>query len=345
MAERHKPGVDAASLVARSAYWHLKDIKPAAQEVPIMYPGKVESTLIITMLDLLGVPPSDIEQRRDFFRACTAFNLQWRAIDEVLDEKLPRTDIRVAEEDLLSTPVWHKYAGKMVTGQEGVQIALEAMAQMIPAVDLRSRHRRGRVEELLETYTKIVADNANNSNYHQGPTLPYDVVLRSRDEVTGGVARVGTEFMTVLLDIPEDQRAIEFFGGLNTVMQFGDDLIDLRKDWLGHNRAREENPELPLRPDENILRTLLLEYPDEMRAVESILGDSSRHIALWVPEVAPNAFDLFRERFQRELDKLPFHPRAEKLKGIVSLTFHKVLPAIPEPGFGKGQWFYQWARY
>lgn len=56
---------DAASLLGRSAFYHLMDIKPAA--APDLYAGKVESTLLIAILDNLGVSPHDIELRRSFF--------------------------------------------------------------------------------------------------------------------------------------------------------------------------------------------------------------------------------------------------------------------------------------
>lgn len=328
---------DSASLVARSGYNHLQYIKPSAELKPTLYAGKVESAVITMLLDIYGVTPEDIFNKTSTFRSCSAFNLQWRAYDEVLDEEKFTTD-PVTEQDLDKTPVYHKYAGKTITGEEGLQIALESISEAIPKSDPNYKQRKDRAEGLLTAYRNKVVTTANNPLYHRDGVLPYELALQTKDEVTGSLGEVGAGICSLLLDIDEP-TTVELFKRASVAMQFGDDYLDWRKDWIDY-RGRKVTSVKPIRPIENLLVSTLDEYPTEKSDCENYLDDKTRRSALWIKELAPNTLDLFRNRFQVELDRLPPHRYTDTLKGIISLTFYKLLPVAPESG-----WFFKWAKY
>jgi len=170
---------DSASLVARSGYNHLQYIKPGAEIKPTLYAGKVESAVITLLLDIYGITPKDIHNKTPTFRSCSAFNLQWRAYDEVLDEEKFTTDL-VTEQDLDKTPVYHKYAGKTVTGEEGLQIALESISEAIPKSDPNYKQRKDKAEGLLTSYRNRVLTTANNTLYHRDGVLTLRVSITNK---------------------------------------------------------------------------------------------------------------------------------------------------------------------
>lgn len=328
---------DAASLVARSSYNHLAYIKPAAEKKPWLYAGKVESTVITMMMDMFGVTPRDIVSRSATFRACSGFNLMWRAFDEVVDEEMPTTD-RVTDGDLLNTSVTHKYVPRKVTGGEGIKIALDSMYEAIPGRDKDSVRRRDRIEGLLDSYRVAVRDAANNPDYQMGEVLPYARALGTKTDVTGQLGRVGAGLCCVLLDL-DDQDAVEMFAQASVAMQSGDDYLDWRKD-IVDRQNKQAGTQKHIRPVENLLVATMEEHHEEKVLCEAILRDKSRRSALWLKELAPKTLDDFQQRFQNQMDRLPPHPYRDTLKAIVSLTFYKLLPLAPESG-----WFYRWAKY
>ena len=331
--------VNASSLVVRSARDHLLYVRPAAAVEPSMYAGKVETTVLTMIGDLYNVSATDIVNKRAFFRACTGFNEQWRMNDEVLDEVRYTTD-PVTVVDLQEIPVNHKYAGRMGTGRNGMDIALQSTLQLIPGRDPESRSRRDRIEGLLYQYTEKVVETANNPQYHQGDILSYPIALQAKQDITGHLGETGAELYATLLGLPEDQRAIEFFGQLSTAMQFGDDYLDWRKDWRDFSTRKAEVAE-QLRSGENLLLATLEENSDEKDACAEVLFDTKKRAAVWFERLAPDVADLFRHRFQTQLDQLPAHPRGESLKQIASLTFNNLLYRAPE----SPNWFARWAKY
>ncbi|MBI3397290.1 hypothetical protein HY045_02335 [Candidatus Woesebacteria bacterium] len=329
---------DAVSLLVRSGYNHLRYIKPAAErQSPTLYAGKVESTVITLLLDQFRVTPADIREKSAIFRACSAFNLQWRAYDEVVDEARNTID-PITEDELDHTPVYHKYAGRGVTGQEGLTITLESMYQAISGKDAESRRKRDKIEGLLVTYRQRVAETANNPKYQSGDVLPYQLALGTKNDVTGLLGEVGAGMFSVFLDI-NDADGVEMFRQASVAMQFGDDYLDWRKDWKDHSEKKRQSAK-PVRPNENLLAATLEENQLEKALCETCLTDTTRSSALWVKELAPNTLDLFKHRFQTELDRFPPHPYRDTLKGIISLTFYQLLPKAPESG-----WFFRWAKY
>ena len=332
-----KEGVDAASLLFRSGYNHVQYIKPSANLEPILYAGKVESTVITLLLDTFGITPKDIVNKTATFRSCTAFNLQWRAYDEVLDEERFTTD-PVTEADLENIPVYHKYAKRTVTGEEGMQIALDSIFKAIPQSAPNFKQRMDRAEGLLAAYRSRVAVTANNPLYHKGDILTYPLALQSKDDVTGYLGEIGAGLCSLLLDV-DDLETVELFKRASVAMQFGDDLLDWRKD-LNDYKQRKDTSTKPIRPVENLLVSTLAENTTEKTDCEAHLTDARQRSVLWLKELAPNTLELFKSRFQNELDRLPPHRYTETLKGIISLTFYKLLPLAPESG-----WFFKWAKY
>lgn len=329
----------AISLVVRAAENHIKYIKPSAVRVePKLYAGKVESTTITLLTDIFGVKVQDIPNRFHSCRACSAFNQQWRAHDEVLDEMRPTLEAPVTETELDVTPVFHKYAGRNVTGEESRQIAITSLREAIPGNDSSSRKRREKFEELLLAYRKRVADTANNPLYHQGEILTYPLALKSKEDVTGFLGTVGASLCAILLN-RDDQPTIDFFRAASVVMQFGDDLLDWRKDLLDHEKIKKETGK-KVRPIENLLVATLAENATEMADCRECLTNSSKRSVLWLKDLAPKTLEKFNLRFQEELDRLPSHKYADTAKAIISLTFNKLLPLAPESG-----WFFRWAKY
>ena len=328
----NKEASDAISLVTRAAYNHMKFIKPSAErQKPRLYAGKVESTTITLLTDILGVEVKDIPNRFPSCRAGSAFNQQWRAYDEVLDEKHPSLETHVTETELDTTPVFHKYAGRNVTGQESREIAVASLQEAIPGKDQASRIRRERSEELLLAYRKRIEDTANNPLYQTGEILTYPLALKSKEDVTGFLGTVGASLFSILLD-RNDQSTVDFFRAASVVMQFGDDLLDWRKDLLDHKKSN--------RPMENLLVATLAENATEMADCRQCLTDKSKRSVPWLKDLAPKTFESFNDRFRIELDKLPPHEYAQTAKAIISLTFYKLLPLAPESG-----WFFRWAKY
>lgn len=335
----------ATSLVLRSGWNHIRYIKPAAAIEPSMYPGKVESTVMTMLLDILGAEPKNIINKTAALRFCSAFNLIWRTYDEVLDEERCTTETVVTGRDLENIAVCHKYAGKIVTGAEGVQIALDSLYEAIPGNDPQSRMRRDRIEGLLASYRERLLDTVNDPKYHEGEVLPFRLANESKTAITGFLGEAGAGMCALLLDLPDDSSAIELFRGASVAMQFGDDFLDWKKDWDNHNKRRLTTDKR-LRPIENLLLSTLEENQGEKVSCESCVNDETRRGALWIKELAPNTLDLFQHRFQSELDRLPPHPHRETVKGIISLTFYKLLPHAPGPeDKGFSGWFYRWAKY
>lgn len=330
--------IDSASLVARSAYNHQRYIKPSSHREPAIYAGKVESAVLTLLLDIYGVKPQDIPYREATFRFCSAFNLQWRAYDEVLDEKKFTLET-VTEEDLDTIPIPHKYMRREITGSEGLQIALISAREAIPGNDPLSKQRRECIEELLLAYRRRVTEVANNPLYHTENVLSFPLALRCKEDITGFLGEVGVRMYGFLLGLDKDTSTIELFRQGGIVMQFGDDYLDWRKDWHDH-QARKAITREPIRPIENLLVATLEENPTEKANCEEKLTDDHKRSSLWLDELAPNTLDLFRSRFYSELDKLPIHPYSDKLRGIIDFTFSKVLPWVPESGR-----FFQWAKY
>jgi len=176
--------VNSASLLTRSAWNHARYARPSAAAEPTLYAGKVETTTITLILDAFAVSASDIQNPKAFFRSLNGFNQQWRAYDDVLDEVKYTTD-PVSEEDIDTIPVWHKYAGRNVTGVEGREIALDSMLALIPGQDSASRQRRDRFEGLLFDYRQRVVSTANTPEFNQADMLPYPVALASKEYLTG----------------------------------------------------------------------------------------------------------------------------------------------------------------
>ncbi len=335
----NKEASDAISLVTRAAYNHIKFIKPSAeQRKPRLYAGKVESTTITLLTDILGVEVKDIPNRFPSCRAGSAFNQQWRAYDEVLDEEHPSLETQVTETELDTTPVFHKYAGRNVTGQESREIATASLREAIPGDDRSSRIRRERSEELLLAYRKRIAETANNPLYQTGEILPYQLALKSKEDVTGFLGTVGASLFSILLD-RDDQSTVDFFRAASVVMQFGDDLLDWRKDLLDYEKSKKKIGK-SVRPIENLLVATLAENATEMADCRQCLTDKNKRSVLWLGDLAPKTFENFKARFQVELDKLPPHEYAQTAKAIISLTFYKLLPLAPESG-----WFFRWAKY
>lgn len=340
MSRERNAGHDAASLVARAGYWHLRDIKPAS---PDMYVGKVESTVLMMLFDIYGISPADIKDqgvRQGFMRASTAYNLQWRANDEVLDELRYTTGDRVTADELNSTSVWHKYAGQMVTGQQGIDAALASMKRVLPGNDRGSMARKEMLQRLLYAYTERVADTANNPAYGTGEILPYPTALQCKDDITGHLGWTGAMFYALLLNMNPDDRTLHFFAGLSTAMQFGDDLMDWRKDWKDRLARQAQTPD-HVRPIENLVLATLVENRGEMDRCATLFDDPRQSVTLF-KEHAPNSYALVRQRFQILMDKLPTLKNGtdERIKRIVEFTFDEMLPRAPETG-----WFARWAKY
>lgn len=333
-----KEARDIAFLTARSTWNHTREIKPAALREPSMYAGKVESTIITLFMDTFGVTPKDIPSRDAFFRSLTAFNLQWRAYDEVLDEEKYTTD-PITEQELADTPVAHPYMDRRITGAEGFNIALGNIMQVIPGNDKASRSRRSSLEELMYRYRETVADTANNPKYHTGDVLPYDTAVQSKKDITAYLGESAATMYALLLDREGDHTVREIFGRTAMAMQFGDDYLDWRKDWRSHNE-RANRTGAGVRPSENLLQAVLADHPDEYALCEQVLTDPSMRSALFLKELAPRTLDDFRGKFQDQIDRFPPHPKSDMIKGILSATFYKILPRAPESG-----WFVRWAKY
>ena len=332
--------VEAASLVLRSGYTHIRYLRPDARRHD-MYAGKDISAATTAMFDLIGVNPARRVNMGHFSSAINGFNHQWRAYDEVVDEEgaVIHPDQPITPEQLDNTPVYHKYLGRNITGKEGMKVSLEAMQKIIPNNTPDARKRRDKYEGLLYTYRGAVVTMANNPAYQTGDTLPYPTALQSKEDITGVLGSIGVALCTLLLNLPDDPHTQDVYGRLNVSMQFGDDAFDWRKDRLGH-RARKATTPLQIRPDENLYNATALEYPEEYAASEQILQDKAVKSIQGAKEVTPKTFDAFRSRFYTQLDAVPDHPRGNTLKRIYALTFDKLLPLLPESGP-----FFRWAKY
>ena len=332
--------LDAASLVLRSGYTHMRYLRPDARRHN-MYAGKDISAASTAMFDLIGVNPARHVHMGHFSSALNGFNHQWRAYDEVVDEKdaVINPDQPITPEHLDNTPVYHKYLRRDITGKEGMEVSLDAMQKIIPNNTPDARKRRDLYEMHLYTYRDAVVTMANNPAYQTADTLPYPTALQSKEDITGVLGRIGVALCTLLLNLPDDPRIQDIYGKLNVAMQFGDDAFDWRKDRLGH-RARKVTTQAQIRPDENLYNATALEYPDEYAAAEQILQDKAVKSIQGAKEVTPKTFDAFRNRFYTQLDAVPDHPRGNNLKRIYALTFDKLLPRLPESGL-----LFRWGKY
>lgn len=335
---RERAGINSASLLSRSAWNHARYAKPSAAVEPTLYAGKVETTTVTLILDAFAVSASDIQNPRAFFRSLNGFNQQWRAYDEVLDEVKYTTD-PVTEEELDAIPVWHKYAGRNVTGVEGREIALASMFELIPGQDFASRQRRDRFEGLLFDYRGRVVSTANTPEFNHGEILSYPTALASKEYLTGFLGEVTAQAAAILLDIPNADATVELAGHFGVLLQFGDDYFDWRKDW-NDQRKRRLTSGSTVRPGENLFNATLEENSGEKAACEVIIFDNSKRTAVWAKEFAPNTLDLFRQRFQVVADATPEHPKRENIKDIVEFAFYKCMPKAPE--FGPVA---RWAKY
>ncbi|MBI5127724.1 hypothetical protein HZA76_04695 [Candidatus Roizmanbacteria bacterium] len=313
------------SLIGRSAKLHLKRFLPASKnsEKPI-YAGKMESLISVMALDVGGVREKDIKEKKELFRYISAFNLMWRAYDEVIEKQ----GGHVTEDQLDTTPVSHKYMGREVTGQEAKEIALESLSKLIPGEDRSSVRKREEIIKLLLLYRQQIVEVANNPKYNNFDILPLDLCLDIKRETTGVLGEIGIEIIFKILGI-DDEVGIRLFGQMNTAMQWGDDMADWKKDWNEHEQLKKKGN--LVRPLENLFLSTLEEFPMEKEALIPHLVDPINSILL-IQKFAPQTLEQSLKIFEAELEALPAHRCRDKIKGFCRLTFYKGLPNAPETG-------------
>lgn len=323
--------------VMRSAFNHLALIKPASRNEPQLYAGKIESSVLTMLLDLYNQSALKIPNHTHFFRFCSAFNQQWRAYDEVLDEARNTTDY-LSIEALDLTPIRHPYLNRIVTGRESMSLALEETKRFLGQNDPISRIRAKQIEMELVNFRQSVWEVANNPSFHKKGILPYSLAYDIKMKTTGLLAEVGARMCGILLGI-EDPAAVELFLRASAAMQYGDDLLDSRKDLLKYLKQLNQ-PSQNLRPVENLVLTALAENRDEFTRFEHlVLTSHDNRGPVLLKKAAPDTYDLVRSWVNNELDAFPLHPRAGYVRSIIEFSYDYALPAFPQSGK-----FYNWAK-
>jgi hypothetical protein len=267
--------IDGASLLVRAADTHIRYFAPAAESMtPPQYAGKTETACAVMALEVLDVSVGDMPDPQEFARFVAGLNLLIRANDEVVDEVAPYADETVTPEQLNTTPVFHKFAGpegRLVTGSEGMQVAMDATAKLIPGNSLGSIKRRTAIEAMLTACTQAAADTANNPEYSKGDVLPFPVAEQVKYETNGFLGETCIELVATLLDIPGTDKERELYRQIGVALQFGDDLFDWRRDWSKH-RAKAEEADRPVRAQQNMFNATLLEFPDRPKPTQHRVG-------------------------------------------------------------------------
>jgi len=296
----------------------------------------------VLAMDILGVTPGDAADPEEFARFVAGLNLLIRANDEVIDEIAPYSDAPVTADQLNETPVFHKLAqpgGRLVTGAEGMRIAMEATDRLIPGSSPGAISRRNEVQGLLAACTIVAADTANNPAYHGGMILPFPTAERIKYETNGFLGEVCIAVVAALLKVPETAKDRELYRQIGVALQFGDDLFDWRRDWLKY-RAKSAESDRPVRPQQNLFNATLLENDSELAACEAVLTDTGRRSAVLAGEVAVLSYAEFQSRFRDVLARYPAgHRYTEKARRITDFLISTVVPRAPETGR-----FFEWAK-
>lgn len=317
----------------KSGEIHHRFFKPTAKKMePQGYAGKMESTLINMLCDTFNFSLDDLQRLPpEVFKGIIVFNALWRTYDEVVDVKLNSTD-RITEETLDNTPIYHKHLGRNIVGSEGLAALSECINVIIPGEDEAPRKKRENIMELIYSLRRRWVETANNKKYQEGDILSYEKALDSKRGLTGFLGEISAKLFVSLLNIEENMQntaGIKLIEQADIVMQFGDDLIDWKKDWLEHIKEKEKGGNV--RPIENLFLATLEENPKEKEALKKHLKDRRKTIKL-VKKYAPETYILFTKRFEEQVDLLPDHPHRSNLKRFMIFSLKSILPVLPESG-------------
>lgn len=327
--------LDSSALFIRSAKNHLRYFTPAAQLSPELYCGKVESSILTLLLDIYGQKVSDLADINSFSRFCSAFNQQWRAYDEVIDEEKADA-LSMTAEDLDNTPVIHPLLNTTITGGESMQLALNYAEDYLRADHRNTADTRSEVEQTILDFRQTVVEVMNDSRFRMHGILPFTLAYEMKLRTTGILSKTGAELYALLLGRSDTNGKELFFHG-SMAMQIGDDLLDWRRDWLKYQKKSPNHPNL--RPIENLVVSTVSEDCEEF---SELSGALERNVPAYklLKTIGPNSLKTVSDRFSAELAMSPKHPYADRMIGVVNFTFKHILPRIPESGR-----FVKWAKY
>lgn len=310
--------IDSLSIATQSAYYYLRYFKPLAKKNPPLHIGKVEAVAMTSAFNTMGIKESHFKQKNfpEIMTAFIAFTDICKIYDQVVDDWQDNAG-KIDESTLDNTPIRYKYFDREVTGKEILDIIEVSIDKAFPGDDPRS----GKIKELVLSYRKRVADNANDPKYFGNENvLDYDLALSSKIEVSQFLGEVAAKIFSTAFNI-EDPVGVQLYGRICLAVQFGDDLID----WAIDNQRYTGKPK------ENLFLATLKEFPDEEKECEKYQYDDMSSAEI-IHTYAPKTLVEYKRRISLILENLPNHRYTAHSRNTVEFALNILEPRFKNKG-------------
>lgn len=322
--EQLKVYTDTFDLIAQSRTQHQKYKKIASSTLdPILSWHRTDS-VIFTLMEKLGqVNLIDNPNLKNIIQVYAAFNLIWNSADFLLDNTfLHRTNISPGE--LKTAPInrnSHTYTIKDVQ-----KLLIEGIRNIKPEVP----NFRLNIYKDIGRFRLNAIHSINRFPKADTPILDFQKAIQQKRDTTGLLAETAIKLYCQIADIEKPQQELITQLGLlaGLGMQFGDDIIDWRKDYFSYiNQIRENRLAQPI---DNLLLATISENKLE---IHKILRQSFLYLplppALIIRMFAPETFKTFSQRFNTLINSFPQTDYTQYLQNIFRFAFYRLTMVLP----------------
>lgn len=312
-------------LLAKSFINHRRFKKVAASNHEPAISWHSSDSVIFTLMEKLGnVNVRCNSNLQNIIKVYSAFNLIWNSADFLLDN-IFKTSPNISPGTLKTTPIEHK------SGTYTIKDAQKMFIEGLHILKPDDRNFRLNLYKDIGLFRLNTLKSINCINSTGESILDYRNAYQIKEATTGSLAETATKVYCQILGIDEyhQESLIELGRWAGLSMQFGDDLIDWRKDYFTYLNQLKYNHGY-IQPVDNLLLATLSENDIERNKILK-----QRFLSLPLPPAliirlfAPITFKAISQRFKTQIEHFPQTENTPYLQNIFRFAFYRLTMVLP----------------